>query len=62
MSKIKHIGFYEREKEKKKISRNLQRRARERFLNGTPPAGVAADYYLLERAYRGMNEENFTRL
>lgn len=29
------------------------------FLNGTPPAGVAADYYLLERAYRGMNEENF---
>ncbi|HRH75771.1 MAG TPA: PA4642 family protein [Cellvibrionaceae bacterium] len=29
------------------------------FLNGTPPAGVSEDYYLLERAYRGMNEENF---
>lgn len=29
------------------------------FLHGTPPAGVAEDYYLLERAYRGMNEENF---
>ncbi len=29
------------------------------FLVGEPPAGVAADYHLLERAYRGMGAENF---
>jgi hypothetical protein len=29
------------------------------FLEGTPYGPVNPDYYLLERAYRGMNEENF---
>ena len=29
------------------------------FLNGNPPTGVSQDFYLLERAYRGMNIENF---
>lgn len=29
------------------------------FLNHLPPAGVAADYHLLEKAYRGMKAENF---
>ena len=29
------------------------------FLNFQPPAGVSADYHLLEKAYRGMNIENF---
>lgn len=30
------------------------------FLNRTAPAGVALDYHLLENAYRGMHEENFS--
>lgn len=29
------------------------------FLNHIPPQGVAPDYYLLEKAYRGMHEKNF---
>ncbi|SDJ66213.1 PA4642 family protein [Microbulbifer yueqingensis] len=29
------------------------------FLEGEPPAGVERDFYLLERAYRGMKAENF---
>ena len=29
------------------------------FLEGTPPINVSKDFYLLERAYRGMNIENF---
>lgn len=29
------------------------------FLIGEPPAGVNRDFYLLERAYRGMQAENF---
>ena len=29
------------------------------FLDGQPPEGVNLDYHLLERAYRGMNIENF---
>lgn len=29
------------------------------FLVGLPPAGVDADYHLLERAYRGMGADNF---
>lgn len=29
------------------------------FLDGQPPAGVDADYHVLERAYRGMGAENF---
>ena len=29
------------------------------FLNGSPPTGVSKDFYLLERAYRGMNIDNF---
>lgn len=29
------------------------------FLEGEPPAGIDADFHLLEKAYRGMNVENF---
>jgi hypothetical protein len=29
------------------------------FLEGTPYGPINPDYWLLERAYRGMNEENF---
>jgi len=29
------------------------------FLRYLPPAGVDADYHLLEKAYRGMKAENF---
>lgn len=29
------------------------------FLDLEPPEGVSRDYHLLERAYRGMNAENF---
>lgn len=29
------------------------------FLEGKPYGDINPDYYLLERAYRGMNEENF---
>ena len=29
------------------------------FLNYIPPAGVSADFHLLEKAYRGMNIDNF---
>ncbi|WP_111641147.1 PA4642 family protein [Marinimicrobium alkaliphilum] len=29
------------------------------FLTFEPPAGVSRDYHLLEKAYRGMREENF---
>ncbi len=29
------------------------------FFNYTAPAGVNADYHLLEKAYRGMKAENF---
>ncbi len=29
------------------------------FLQFIPPAGVSADYHLLEKAYRGMKAENF---
>lgn len=29
------------------------------FFNYTAPAGVNADYHLLEKAYRGMRGENF---
>lgn len=29
------------------------------FLNFTAPAGVNADFHLLEKAYRGMRGENF---
>lgn len=32
-----------------------------RFLGGEPPAGVAQDYHLLERAYRGMRAHDFER-
>lgn len=30
------------------------------FLQGQAPAGVDLDFYLLEKAYRGMNAENFS--
>ena len=29
------------------------------FLDLQPPAGVDADFHVLEKAYRGMNAENF---
>ena len=29
------------------------------FLNGEPPQGISKDFFLLERAYRGMKIENF---
>lgn len=29
------------------------------FLDSTPPHGVDADFHMLERAYRGMQPENF---
>lgn len=29
------------------------------FLDCTPPKGVDADFHMLERAYRGMQPENF---
>ena len=29
------------------------------FLSGTPPEGMTKDFFLLERAYRGMNIDNF---
>lgn len=29
------------------------------FLEGAAPEGVSRDFFLLERAYRGMNIENF---
>ncbi len=29
------------------------------FLQGDPPLGVKRDFHLLERAYRGMQPENF---
>lgn len=29
------------------------------FLNFQPPAGVDADFHVLEKAYRGMNIDNF---
>lgn len=29
------------------------------FLDGQSPKGLNLDFYLLERAYRGMREENF---
>jgi hypothetical protein len=29
------------------------------FLSYDPPAGVSADFHLLEKAYRGMNIDNF---
>ena len=29
------------------------------FLNYQPPAGVDGDFHLLEKAYRGMNLDNF---
>ena len=29
------------------------------FLNGAPPEGMSQDFYLLERAYRSMNIDNF---
>lgn len=31
------------------------------FLTGEPPAGVAHDYNLLERAYRGLRADDFAR-
>ncbi len=30
------------------------------FLGHIAPVGIALDYYLLEKAYRGMHEENYT--
>lgn len=32
------------------------------FLELQPPAGVDADFHVLERSYRGMGAENFTTL
>ena len=29
------------------------------FLEGMPPKGMSKDFFLLERAYRGMNIDNF---
>ena len=29
------------------------------FLSGAPPEGMSKDFFLLERAYRGMNIDNF---
>lgn len=30
------------------------------FLNFLPPAGIDADFHVLEKAYRGMKAENFS--
>ena len=47
-------------KEKKKVIGEFFDDDRIRtFLNSQPPAGVDADFHMLERAYRGMQPENF---
>ncbi|MGM8227061.1 PA4642 family protein [Cellvibrio sp. ARAG 10.3] len=47
-------------KDKEKVLGEIFDEARIRtFLDYTAPAGVNADYHLLEKAYRGMRGENF---
>ncbi|MBC6428251.1 MAG: PA4642 family protein [Cellvibrionales bacterium] len=47
-------------KDKKKVLGEVFDDARVRgFLAARPPAGVNADFHCLERAYRGMNAQNF---
>lgn len=47
-------------KDKKKVLGEVFDDERVRsFLNYLPPEGVDADFHVLERAYRGMNIENF---
>lgn len=48
-------------KDKEKVLGEIFDEARIRtFLDFTAPEGVNTDYYLLEKAYRGMRGENFS--
>lgn len=48
-------------KDKKKvIGESFDSKRIASFLKQQPPEGLEPDYYILEKAYRGMNLDNFT--
>lgn len=50
-----------RKDKKQVIGEELNDEQVRRFLVAEPPAGVARDYHLLERAYRGLRAHDFER-